>query len=348
MAPPAPEPPAAERDQLRRLPKAELHIHLEGSMRPERMYALSHKNFGSAPWESPEAVADWFQYTDFSAFLEIYSRVCMCLQTPDDFRLLAIDYFATAAAQGVLYAELLISACLHHGRSIVLADIVAAVGEARDEAREQYGLESGLIFDLSRQLDPELGWEALREAIACRDAGVVGIGLGGNERDFPPELFANHFAAARSEGLGLCAHAGEWAGPDSMRGAMDILGATRLGHGTAVRHDASLLDELCARGVMLDMCPISNVRTKSIEHIHEHPIPACLDAGVPVSLNSDDPTLFQTSILGEYETLHQDFGVSVERLARIGPDAMAWSFADDATRSRVAARMQAALDGVVA
>lgn len=332
-------------ERLRRLPKAELHVHLEGSMQPERMLELSRKHFGDAPWETPEDVAEWFEYKNFGHFLDTYARVCMCLQKPEDFQLLARDYFARAADQGVLYAELFVSAGLHQGRGLDLGGVVDAVGEARAEALEAHGIESALIFDIGRQYGAEFGWETAREAIRLRDRGVSGLSIGGNERDYPPEMYREHFAAAASEGLGLTAHAGEWAGPDSMRGAMDALNATRLGHGTAVREDPALLREVSERGIMLDMCPNSNVRTKSITEIGEHPIVRCLEAGVAVSLNSDDPTLFQTSILDEYETLHRDFHVPLDRLACIGPDAMAWSFADDATRQRVAARMQAALRG---
>lgn len=329
----------AVREVLRRLPKAELHVHLEGSMRPARMLELSHAHFGDAPWADLAEVGAWFEYRNFTEFLNVFARVCMCLQRPEDFRLLAQDYFAGAAEQGVVYAEVLVSPNMHRGRGVDIAGIVEAIGEARAEARERHGIESGLIFDISRQMGHDEAWATVRDAIALRERGVVGIGLGGNERDFPPEQFAQHFAAAKSEGLGLCAHAGEWAGPESMRGAMDALGATRLGHGTAVRHDAALLDEVCDRGVMLDMCPNSNARTRSIASLHEHPIRQCLEAGLPVSLNSDDPTLFQTTILGEYATLYETLDVPLERLARLGPEAMGWSFADAATRARVAGRM---------
>ncbi len=349
--PPRPEgvPPLtpAARQYLRRLPKAELHVHLEGSMQPARMLEFSHKHFGGAPWNDTTEVEQWFEYRDFAEFLNIFARVCMCLQTPDDFRVLARDYFAAAAAQGVVYAELMVSPNVHRGRGINIADMARAIGDAQAEARDRYGVESGLIFDISRQMPIEEGWETVRDAIALQESGVVGIGLGGNEPDFPPELFAGHFAAAKSEGLGLCAHAGEWAGPKSIRGAMDALGATRLGHGTAVREDPALLEEIRQRGIMLDMCPISNARTQSIEALRDHPIGACLDAGVAVSLNSDDPTLFQTTILGEYEALYETFEVPAERLARLGPDAMGWSFADAATRERVVARMGEFRDDLV-
>lgn len=328
------------REWLRRVPKAELHVHLEGAITPARMYALAHKHFGSAPWASPAEVEHWFEYRDFDEFLNIFSRVCMCLQKPEDFGLLAQDYFATAADQGVVYAELMIAPGIHMGRGVDINAVVDAVGEARADARERHGIESGLIFDISRQLPAEIAWETTRAAIALQDQGVVGIGLGGNEPNFPPELFAEQFAAARSEGLGLCAHAGEWAGPASMRGAMEVLGATRLGHGTAVQQDPALLEEVRARGVMLDMCPHSNVRTGSVKSVDVHPIRQCLDAGVPVSLNSDDPTLFQTSILAEYETLFEVLDVPRDRLERLGPDAMGWSFAHAATRDRVEARMR--------
>jgi aminodeoxyfutalosine deaminase len=279
-------------------PKVELHVHLEGTVRPATLLEIAQRNGYALPVDSVEGVRTLYEYRDFTHFIEVFMLTSGALEREEDFRQVVVEYAEEAVSHGAVYLEAIFSLGLWRGLD---SDIVfTGVCDGADEARERYGIEIRLTPDIARVYSLEEAMQVVRYAIKYRDRGVVGVGLGGPEAEHPPEPYAPAFELARSEGLAAVPHAGEHAGPASIRGALDALGARRIRHGIRAAEDPELLQELADRRVVLDVCPISNVRTGAVRSLQEHPLPQLVAAGAICSLSTDDPAMFGTDLSREY------------------------------------------------
>jgi len=318
---------------VRALPKVELHLHLEGAAPFETMAAIYRRN-GCEELSTPESVAEFVRHHDFVSFLDRFRHFLTWLKTPEDYVQLAESVARRLAADGVVYAEWTVSlgaAMFFHGiEPLTVLDSIRRGIEQAD-----VDIEIGILVDLIRNLGPEAGWNAVRFAAAHQDKGIVGINLGGDEAKFPAGPYADLYAFARDAGLGLTAHAGEAAGASSVWETIDLLGVTRIGHGTRATEDLALLPELSARGVLIEVCASSNVSTGVIPSLSAHPLRDLMNAGCRVCLNTDDPTYFGSGLSEEVIALAERFSLTKEEIVAMQLAAIEGSFAPATTRARV-------------
>ncbi len=281
-------------------PKIELHVHLEGTVRPRTLIELARRNGVTWPADSPEELQRLYTFTDLSHFIDVWFLVTAALQTADDFRRITVDYAEEAARHGAVYIEAIFAPTVPARKGVELDVLFEGYCDGVQEARERLGVEVRLTPDLNRTSPPEEAADIVRRAIACRDRGVVGIGLGGVEAAAPPEQFADAFRLAREGGLGSVPHAGEVVGPPSIWGALGALHADRIRHGIRAVEDPALLQELADRGTVLDVCPTANVCVGAVRSYDEHPLPEMLAAGLRCSLSTDDPAMFGIDLTSEY------------------------------------------------
>ena len=284
-------------------PKIELHVHLEGTVRPATLLEIAARNGLGLPVESEGELAELYRFRDFPHFIEVWVMTTNVLLEADDYRQITLDYAREAERHGAAYIEAIFSPAERVKRGARWEDVFEGVCDGAAEARETLGVEVRFTPDIPRDLDSEeiaMGEETARWAVRYRDRGVVGIGLGGMEDGFPPEPFARAFEIAREGGLGSVPHAGEDTGLASIRGAIDVLHADRLRHGIRAADHPELMAELAERQIVLDICPTSNVRTRSVPSMAEHPLPRFLDAGVRCSISTDDPAMFGTDLSIEH------------------------------------------------
>ena len=321
----------------RRMPKVELHVHLEGSIRPATLLQLAERNGVPLPVEDEESLREFYRFRDFAHFITVYETVQGCLRTPDDFRLIAYEFGADCARQHIRYAEVtftILSNQRHTG--LPWRAILEGANAGREQAHAEFGVDWRWVFDICRDL-PETQGEVVEIALAARDAGGVALGLGGSEAGFPAGLFERSFARAREAGLARVPHAGETAGPESIWGALRCLHADRLGHGVRCVEDPALVAHLRERQVPLEVCPTSNVCLGVYSDYGAHPLRRLWDAGLLVTVNSDDPALFNTDLNREYEVLVDYFSFAAEDLEQITLNALRSSFLPDADKVRLEA-----------
>jgi aminodeoxyfutalosine deaminase len=283
-------------------PKIELHVHLEGTVRPETLLEIARRNDYALPADSVEGLAALYDYRDFEHFIEVWILTTNALRRAEDFEQVVVDYAQEAAQHGAVYVEAIFSPAERIRHGVGWDEIFSGYCDGAQAARELHGVEVRLTPDIYRGATLERAEDVVRHSGAYRDRGVVGVGLGGLEAQYPPEPYAPVFALARELGLGAVPHAGEHAGPASIRGALDALGADRIRHGIRAIDDPALVAELAEREVVLDVCPISNVRTGAVRSLEEHPLPRLVEAGVRCSVSTDDPAMFDTDLSREYET----------------------------------------------
>jgi len=281
-------------------PKIELHIHVEGSVRPERLLQIALRNDHPLPVSTVEELRDLYRFRDFAHFIQTWILVTSTLRTADDFREILVDYAEEAAGYGAVYLEAIFSPAERVRRGATWDDVFSGFCDGVAEARERFGVEIRLTPDITRGFTDEEAAETVRYCAKYRDRGVVGVGLGGLEAEFPPELSADAFALARELGLASVPHAGEVAGAASVQGAIEALHADRIRHGIRAVEDPGLVREIAGRGLVLDVCPLSNLRTGAVATLAEHPLPTLLDAGVRCSISTDDPAMFDTDLGREH------------------------------------------------
>ena len=282
------------------MPKVELHVHLEGSIQLETLLTLAERNGVVLPATTEAELRDWYTFRDFPHFVEVYVALSRCIRTTDDLELIGRAFLAGQAAQNVLYSEVTFTALTHaRNYGLPFPEQLAALNRARRWAESELGVSMGLIIDIPREVSPELGLEVAKWVVASHGDGVSALGLGGAEVGNPPEKFAAAFARARDAGVPLVLHAGETVGPESIWGAL-AQGSVRIGHGVRCLEDSALVEELRARRVPLEVCPTSNVCLGVVPSLAAHPLPRLLDAGLYVTLNSDDPPMFNTTLTDEY------------------------------------------------
>jgi len=325
---------------IRSLPKAELHIHLEGAIQPATVLELAaaHGMLDTLPARDEEGLRRWFVFRDFRHFIDIYVTIQALLRTGEDFATIAYGNGEDMAAQGIRYRELTVTTFTHthlQGKTLVIEEIFAGLEDGRQRARRDFGVEMRWVIDVPRNAsfkgvgyDPFPADTTLAHALYGMGFGVIGLGLGGHEVGAPPEPFAHAFEKAKAAGLRSLPHAGENEGPASVWGALNALGAERIGHGVRAMEDPALLLHLKERQIPLEISPYSNVRLGVYASPEQHPFPHLDRMGLFVTLNSDDPPLFNTNLLAEYKLLADTFGYDEANLARIARNAFVASYAE--------------------
>jgi len=319
-------------DYLKAAPKAELHVHLEGAIRPETLLILARRNQVALPATSLEELRRWFVYRDFNHFVEIFFTVSCCLKTVEDYALIAYEFGKEMQRQNIRYAEITFSASTHYYPLHIAHDVYfTGLNQGREQARREFGVEMRWVFDIVRDVQEEAERRkradfTTRVALECMHDGVVALGLGGNEANAAPEQFAPWFEKALSEGLHSTPHAGEGAGASSVWGALRTLGAERIGHGVRAIEDPLLVRHLAEQHIPLEVCPGSNICLSIYPHYAAHPLPQLYAAGVPVSVNSDDPPLLNTTLNEDIGRLHDTFGLDITAIDDILLNGVRHSF----------------------
>jgi aminodeoxyfutalosine deaminase len=302
-------------------------------VRPQTLLRIARRNDYALPADTVEGLAELYRFRDFAHFIEIWVLTTNAMRTYDDFRQVAVDYAAEAASHGAVYVEGIFTPAERVRSGTSWDEVFSGFCDGAREARELHGVEMRLTPDIPRGYPLEEALETARYAVAYRDRGVLGLGLGGLEAQFPPEPYEPAFRLARDGGLASVPHAGEVAGPASVRGALEALGADRIRHGIRATEDAGLLRELAAREIVCDVCPISNLRTGAVATLAEHPLPLLLAAGVTCSISTDDPAMFDTDLSRDYAAA-TSLGVSPRALFEAG---LKGALCDAETRARLAA-----------
>jgi aminodeoxyfutalosine deaminase len=305
------------------LPKAELHLHLEGSVEPETLLDL--KQCHGAPDATLAEIEQLYEYKDFNGFLMAFKAVTQELRSPEDYELITYRLMERLKADNVLHAEVYISVgvCLYWKHDF--AAIFEGLERGRQRGERDFGVSLLWIFDATRHFGAEKAKQVAELAVQYRDRNVVGFGIGGDERRAPPELFREVYAYAADHGLRLTAHAGETAGPDSVWGALNLK-AERIGHALTAAQDPELIEELSHRQIPLEICVTSNLKTGCCGKITDHPVRNYFEHGIMVTLNTDDPAMFRTSLSREYQLVQDTFGFTDEHLRELARNSFEASF----------------------
>jgi aminodeoxyfutalosine deaminase len=304
------------------LPKAELHLHLEGSIDSATLLELRKRHGRESTLAEVEQL---YQYQDFSGFLMAFKSVTEDLQTAADYEFITYRLMEKLKAENVLHAEVYVSVGVNLWRKQDFAAIFEGLERGRERGERDFGVSLLLIFDAVRQFGSDKAKHVAELAVRYKGRGVVGFGIGGDETQAGPELFREVYAYAADNGLRLTAHAGESAGPDSVWGALNLR-AERIGHGLTAWHDPELVEELSQRQIPVEICITSNLRTGVCSTISEHPVRRYFDQGIMVTLNSDDPAMFGTTLAGEYQLAQDAFGFTDEHLRELARNSFEASF----------------------
>jgi aminodeoxyfutalosine deaminase len=327
------------------IPKVELHVHLEGSIRPATLLQLARHNGVELPAQDVAGLREFYCFHDFEHFIEVYFTITRCLRTPDDYHLIAYEFGADCARQNVRYAEAtftITTNMMYTGLDWPV--ILKGLNDGRAQARAEFGVDWGWVFDVNRNR-PETQGQVLEIVLAARESGdgsgIVALGLGGSEADFPADLFERTFERAYQIGLPRIPHAGETAGPESVWAALRLLHADRLGHGVRCAEDPVLVEYLRERQVPLEICPTSNICLGVYPGYEAHPLRRLWDAGLLVTVNSDDPPMFGTDLNHEYEVLVDHFGFDAGELEQVSLNGLRASLLAQADKTRLEGEFRA-------
>jgi adenosine deaminase len=314
------------------LPKAELHLHLEGTLQPETIFRLAERNHIRLPYADVSELAARYDFTDLQSFLDLYYANMSVLQYAEDFFEMTEAYLARAAVAGVCHAEVFLDPQAHLARGIALETVMEGVSAALETAGRRHGVSTGLIVAMLRDHGAESAMETL-DAVLALGTPVIGLGLDSAEAGIPPSIFLDVFAKARAAGLHVVAHAGEEGPPEYIWQALDLLKAERIDHGIRCMEDEALVGELANRRIPLTVCPLSNVRLKVVESMPAHPLPEMMRRGLLVTVNSDDPAYFGGYVDDNFAALERAFGLTDEDAVTLARNSIAASFLDDARKS---------------
>jgi aminodeoxyfutalosine deaminase len=313
-------------DFIAAMPKVELHVHLEGSIRPSTVLILAERNGVALPSHDRESLRAFYHFIDLDHFIQVYFAVSACLKTVADFSLIAYEFGADLARQNIRYAEVTFTPFTNVANTgLPFGDILDGLNDGRARARADFGVEFNWILDIVRN-NPETRHQVARWAAETVDRGVIAFGLGGMERDHPPEWFADAFETACGAGLHSVPHAGEVVGPKSVWGAIRALHAERIAHGVRSIEDPALIAYLREHQIPLDVCPTSNLCLGIYGSYEQHPIRDLIDQGVYVTVNSDDPPMFNTDLVSEYQALADRLGFGRAQLEQLSLNALRASF----------------------
>ena len=326
---------AADRlpDLLRAMPKAELHMHIEGSLEPEQMFEFARRNGVALAYPSAQAVREAYVFDNLQSFLDIYHAGTLVLKTEQDFYDMACAYFARAQADNVTHTELFFDTQTHTGHGLSAATVINGLHRACMDAPAQYGMTASLILCFLRHLSEAEAFECLEEAMPLRDK-LVGIGLASSEVGHPPEKFARVFARAKQLGFRLVAHAGEEGPPEYIWNALDILKVERIDHGVQAINDARLMQRLIHDKVPLTVCPLSNLKLCVYSHLAQHNIGRMLEAGVVATINSDDPAYFGGYINENFTQTFAALGLGSQQAYQLAVNSFNASFIESRERAR--------------
>ncbi|MEA1673415.1 adenosine deaminase [Nitrospirillum sp. BR 11163] len=327
-------------DFIRGLPKAELHLHIEGSLEPEQMFDFARRNRVDLPFRTVEEVRAAYAFTNLQDFLDIYYQGAQVLRTEEDFRDLAMAYFRRLAADGGVHAEIFFDPQTHTDRGIPFQVVADGLLAGMAEAERDLGVTSRLILCYLRHLDEESAFATLKVAEPYLDR-IAGVGLDSSEVGNPPSKFARVFQASRERGLKLVAHAGEEGPPDYVWQALDILGVDRLDHGNRALEDTALTRRLVDQGTTLTVCPLSNLKLCVVPDLESHPLRRMLDLGLKATVNADDPAYFGGYLLDNYVGVAAALRLDRAQLMRLARNSITGSFLDEASQAPHLARLEA-------
>ena len=310
------------------LPKAELHVHIEGTLEPELAFDLAARGGVELPWADAAELREKYQFQDLQSFLDLYYQLMAALRTEQDFEDLANAYLARAAAQGVRHAEIFFDPQAHLARGVSMQTVVDGLWNALGKSRETHGVSSRLIMCFLRDESAESAMATLEAAKPHLDR-ITGVGLDSAEVGHPAEKFREVFAKAAALGLRRVAHAGEEGPPSYVTDALDVLGAERIDHGLRSLEDPALVARLVRERIPLTVCPLSNVRLRAVGSLAEHPLPAMMDAGLMCTVNSDDPAYFGGYVGDNFDAVAEALGLGPERLRELARNSFLASFLDD-------------------
>ncbi|MEH3086861.1 MAG: adenosine deaminase [Xylophilus ampelinus] len=325
---------------LRAMPKAELHIHIEGSLEPELIFALAARNRVALPYASVEDLRRAYDFTDLQSFLDIYYAGASVLLREADFHDMAMAYFARAAADAVVRAEIFFDPQTHTARGVPIGTVIDGLHRACRDAGPRHGIDAALILCFLRHLPEKDAFATLEAAMPFLDR-IVGVGLDSSELGHPPEKFARVFARCRELGLRLVAHAGEEGPAAYVRSALDVLGVERIDHGVQSVHDPELMARLARERIPLTVCPLSNQKLCVFPDLADHNLGRLLDAGIAATVNSDDPAYFGGYMNDNFLQVFAATGLTARHAYRLGRNAFEGSFADAATKAGYLDRLDA-------
>ena len=326
------------------LPKAELHLHIEGTLEPELMLHLARRNRVTLPFATPGEAQDSYRFLNLDEFLNVYYRSMSVLLSGDDFYELTRAYLDRAASQSVRHTEIFFDPQAHTSRGVDLAEVCGGLSEGLRYGEERHGISSRLIMCFLRHLDESDSMKILDQAMPFRDL-IHGIGLDSTELENPPRKFTRVFAKARTTGFRCVAHAGEEGPARYVREAVETLQVERIDHGCRVLEDQELTQELAELGIPFTVCPLSNVRLRVVDNMEKHPLRQMLDAGLNVTLNSDDPAFFGGYVNENYQAVQDCLGIDDLTLGEIARNSFRAAFLDDVRRSELLAELDAYLGG---
>lgn len=319
---------------LRGLPKAELHLHIEGTLEPELIFEVAGRNGAETSHGSVAELRAAYEFNNLQEFLDIYYVGAGALQTEQDFFDMTLAYLQRAAADGVRRAEIFFDPQTHTERQIPFEVFMAGMHEATVVGRRDLGVSSDLIMCFLRHLPAEAAMETLEASLPFRDR-FIGVGLDSSEVDFPPELFADVFARSRAEDLHLVAHAGEEGPPAYVWGVLDSLGVERVDHGVRALEDPDLVARLVDEQMPLTVCPLSNIRLGGFDRLEEHPLAKMLDLGLKVTINSDDPAYFGGYVGDNYTSTYTALDLSLDQMVTIARNSLEATFLPDAEKAQL-------------
>ncbi|MFO1398821.1 MAG: adenosine deaminase [Burkholderiales bacterium] len=318
---------------LRAMPKAELHLHIEGSLEPELILVLAQRNGVTLPYASVDALRAAYAFTDLQSFLDVYYAGASVLITEDDFHAMAMAYFARAAADNVVHAEIFFDPQTHTDRGIAFATVIGGLSRACGDAKAQYGIDASLIMCFLRHLTEDAAFATLEQALPFRDR-FIGVGLDSGERGNPPAKFARVFARCRELGLHVVAHAGEEGPPAYIVEALDVLRAERIDHGVRCLEDPALVARLAREQVPLTVCPLSNVKLCVFPDLAHHPLQKLLQAGLCATVNSDDPAYFGGYVGRNFAETFAALPLTAADAYALARNGFTASFAPEAAKAR--------------
>lgn len=327
---------------IKRLPKAELHLHIEGSLEPELMFRLSKKNNVAIPYASVEEVRAAYNFTDLQSFLDIYYAGAKVLITQDDFYDLTWEYVLKCVENNIVHTEIFFDPQTHTERGIDFATVINGIKQALDDAEKQYGITSCIIMCFLRHLSQEEAFATFEQALAFKD-DIIGVGLDSSELDNPPSKFTDVFKAAKEQGFKLVAHAGEEANYSYIYEALDLLNIERIDHGVQSINSPELMQRLKDEQVPLTVCPNSNIELKVFDSYDEHNIKELLDYGLNVSVNSDDPAYFKGYMNQNFINLYENIELSEADVIKLVKNSFRSAFISDERKASYLAQVDAAL-----
>ncbi|CAM5563164.1 adenosine deaminase [Streptomyces atroolivaceus] len=324
------------------LPKAELHLHIEGTLEPELAFALAARNGVDLPYADTEELRTAYLFDDLQSFLDLYYALMAVLRTEEDFAELADAYLARAAAQGVRHAEIFFDPQAHTDRGVPIGTVIEGLGKALDRSEETHGISTQLIMCFLRDESAGSALETL-EAAKPYLHRISAVGLDSAEVGHPPAKFREVYAAATALGLRKVAHAGEEGPPEYIREALDVLGVERIDHGLRCVEDPELVDRLVSERIPLTLCPLSNVRLRAIDVLEQHPLRSMMDAGLLCTVNSDDPAYFGGYVGDTFHAVHEALGLDREQLRTLARNSFEAAFLDhdEERRARYLAEVEA-------